>query len=152
MLTVQLSTEANIPNPITQPSFKNEFESIPIFTWRIPSMTETEKDIICSGYVRTNYRGYIVREIIELFMLFYVSNNVNVSLNDIINAKPGSCVESRVFLYRARNWFLRLYPNGYASNDVRYENADEEGKLELEIVEDKIDRSSENIKIKYKIK
>ena len=80
------------------------------YTWRIPSLLDSEKYSICKWYIRKHCKQYIPNELIHLFSLFY--NNDEYTLEDIKNAEYLQFFHSPIVSINSCKWYLVLYPNG----------------------------------------
>ena len=85
------------------------------FIWKLPSIPLSQKEVICSGYVRANYhyKTHFIPELIKLFALFYT--NDPYTIDDIKNALHLQRFMSPMFTVQGFKWYLEFYPNG--SND-----------------------------------
>eukprot|EP01084_Bolivina_argentea_P133076 234838_1 len=93
-------------------------ENIKTFTWSIPSISTERKILICNGYVRNNYSGYITHPIIELFAIFY-SNDI-FSLNEIKTAVPEQSFVSEVLVVNTIKFYLEIFPKGFSIYNRNY--------------------------------
>ena len=74
------------------------------FQWKLPSMPEATKYLLCSGWIKNNYSSHIIPPIIKLCAEFYT--NDDYSLNQILNANNGEAFCSPIFGRNSLKWYL----------------------------------------------
>ena len=71
-------------------------EDVGSFTWRIPSVTETELPSLCEGFLRPLSSVIIPKCITDLCINYY-SLNDEIKLKDLTNIKPYSQIKGPIF-------------------------------------------------------
>eukprot|EP01083_Nonionella_stella_P019835 55031_1 len=85
------------------------------FTWRIPSISDDTKQLLCHGFARTCSDVYMIDPIIELYSMYYSEDLF--TLNDIQNSIADQCFVSKPFVIRDVKFYLELFPNGFLANE-----------------------------------
>eukprot|EP01084_Bolivina_argentea_P138951 244504_1 len=79
------------------------------YLWKIPNLTNNQKDLICGGYARKIYDKYVISPIIKLISYYYSTDEFTI--DDIKNAKPSEIFYSPIFSINNIDWYLELHPN-----------------------------------------
>ena len=116
---------------------------VPNFTWRIPSITDAEKKLLCDGYIRNEYEMIVPKSIILICAAFF-SPNDPMTPDDIKNANNGDSFTTEPFEMHSLQWTLQLYPNGM--------NVHNTGSADLFINLVEFPASTSEILLKYELK
>eukprot|EP01084_Bolivina_argentea_P035283 65455_1 len=76
------------------------------YTWKIPTITNIQKDLLCHGFTRLNYKKFIIQPIIDLFAWYLVKDKY--TLNDIKNGVNNQYFCSLIFTLQSFKWYLKL--------------------------------------------
>ena len=81
-------------------------QSIPMYRWRIPSLSEDKKYLLCHGWLRKNCNKHIVNHLIKLFSTFYT--NDDYLLKDIKNAEYPDFFTSKLININTFSFYLEV--------------------------------------------
>ena len=89
--------------------------SHPEYEWKIPSITDEEKYILCHGFCRKEFDKYIIDPIIQLFSKYLILDEHD--LNEMLNASiNGQLYRSPLISLNSLKLYLEFYPNGISEN------------------------------------
>eukprot|EP01084_Bolivina_argentea_P037342 69043_1 len=88
--------------------------------WKLPSISNYEKNCLCYGYVRQNYNKFITKAIIQLFAQYFT--NDPYTLDDIKNTIKKKTFYSPVFCISGSKWQfeIRISCGMLSINEISY--------------------------------
>ena len=85
----------------------------PLYYWKTPSMSYDQKELLCHGYVKSNYDAYMIEPIIHLFALYFTMDKY--LLDEIKNSPPKQSYSSPIVCIHSFKWYVILYFYHYSS-------------------------------------
>lgn len=80
-------------------------------TWSIPSLPESNKKLLCHGYIRTHFEQSIPYDIIALFQQYFCMRSTCIEDIHAIETHCDEPIVSPVFeCHRGMKWYLELWP------------------------------------------
>ena len=82
------------------------------FTWSVPSLSLSNKLLLCHGYTRNNHPTCLISDIIDLFALFYSPDLFTIDHIRTPHEKYQREYFSQIFNHGALKFYLELWPDG----------------------------------------
>eukprot|EP01084_Bolivina_argentea_P105250 188413_1 len=84
------------------------------YIWTIAATLKPKNELICNGYIKSNYNKATPWEIIELCATYY--SYEGTTMKSLQDAKHGEYFDSPMFCMHTFKWYLRIYAHGRSSS------------------------------------